>query len=224
MTSKYWIPIGGIGAALFAIAVCNTPAPVVTAQPVPAGLEKFGPLNYSYEIVGDAFVIHAKGDISFNEAVAFNEFRKTWERLPLDNVKRVALSLNSYGGSVAGAADMAEWVRANKVETIVPNGAHCVSACVMVWGAGYHKWASETSRIGVHNAVADAADPQKEAAEAEGTLFMAKTLAKEGAPAAVVGALTMTESKDVHWLKADDAVAWGATMVDETESQFPNRE
>ena len=24
----------------------------------------------------------------------------------------------------------------------------------------------------------------------------------------------MTESKDVHWLKSDDVVAWGATVID----------
>ena len=54
----------------------------------------------------------------------------------------------------------------------------CVSACVMVWGAGYHKWASETAQIGVHNASASNSDPENAAAEAEGTLFMAKALAK----------------------------------------------
>jgi hypothetical protein len=211
--NRNWIPVAGTAAAIVAVAVCNMPVET-KPQPVPAGLEQFGPLDYSYEIVGDTFIIHAKGSISYNEAVAFNQFRKTWENVPLGNVKRVALSLDSYGGSIVGAADMAEWVRANKVETIVPNKAMCVSACVMVWGAGYHKWASETAQIGVHNASASNSDPEKAAAEAEGTLFMAKALAKEGAPAAVVGALTMTESKDVHWLKSDDVVAWGATVID----------
>ena len=112
--NRNWIPVAGTAAAIVAVAVCNMPVET-KPQPVPAGLEQFGPLDYSYEIVGDTFIIHAKGSISYNEAVAFNQFRKTWENVPLGNVKRVALSLDSYGGSIVGAADMAEWVRANKV-------------------------------------------------------------------------------------------------------------
>ena len=213
--NKYWLPVAGIAASIAAIAYCNTPEPSAVAQPVPAGLENLGPMSYRYEVKGDTFMIYAKGYISYNEAVAFNEFRKSWENLPTKGIKRVALSINSYGGSIAGAADMAEWVKDNKVETLVTNGEYCVSACVLVWGAGYHKWASETAKIGVHNASAmGGPEADREAGEAEGTIFMAKALAKEGAPASIVGALTMTDKKDVHWLKAGDAAAWGATMVD----------
>ena len=211
--NKYWLPVAGIATSIAAIAICNRPTPSTPPVPVPAGLEKIGPMNYRFEVKGDTFIIYAKGDISFNEADAFNEFRKSWEHLPTKGIKRLALSIDSNGGSIAGAADLAEWVRGNKVETMVPNDANCLSACVMVWGAGYHKWASETAKIGVHNA-SGGSGPDKLAADAQATLFMAKALAKEGAPESIIGALTITESKDMHWLKYDDAVAWGATMVD----------
>ena len=197
------------GQLLAALEVNSCPVEASTA--VPPGLVGVGPLQYSYEVQGDYLILHASGDISYQEAEAFNKFRETWRNLPLGHTKdpHIALSLDSGGGSISGANDMATWVRENKVETIVPNGAKCASACVLVWGAGVKKWAGVTSQIGVHNAV----DPSKENGEAaEGTVFMAKALSKEGAPPAIVGLLTTTESKDIHWLNEADLRSWNAIL------------
>ena len=43
---------------------------------------------------------------------------------------------------------------------------------------------------------------------------MARTLAEEKAPPAVVASVAATKSADMHWLTAADAAAWGTTILD----------
>jgi hypothetical protein len=211
-------------AAALAFAVCramatshpeSATATAQTPSPVPVGMEHVGPLAYSYDLVGDTMIIHAKGAIAYHEADAFNAFRKTWA--PLGNIKHTTLALDSQGGSIAGAADMTDWVKANHVDTVVANGANCASACVMVWGAGVHKSVGVKGRIGVHSgSSSNPNDKNYDAVANAATLFMAKAIASEGAPATVVAAATTTESADIHWLTYEDVVAWKATVLDET--------
>ena len=95
-----------------------------------------GPLTYSYDIVDGRVIVHAKGNIALAEADAFNAWKDT---LPDGVLRRGALliSLNSPGGSVAGALDFAKkWIKDNKVDTVVANGATCASACALIWGRG----------------------------------------------------------------------------------------
>jgi ATP-dependent protease ClpP protease subunit len=217
--------IAGSFAAALAFAVCRAMATshpesaATTAQtpsPAPAGMEQFGPLAYSYDIVGDTFIIHAKGSIGYNEDAAFNAFRKTWANRPVGNVKHYMLSLDSTGGSINGAAMMTEWVKTYHVDTVVPNGATCASACVMIWGAGVHKSVGVKGRIGVHNGSSVSPnDADKDAVANAATVFMTKAIASEGAPPSVVAAAATTEASDLHWLTYDDVVAWKATVIDE---------
>ena len=186
---------------------CVDKAAPPVAKPVTAPI---GPMTYSYRIAGDQFIIHAQGPISDDEHVAFNAFRDTWKDAPLGDVKRIILELDSPGGSVHGAMAVTEWVKRNGVETTVLNGQTCASACVLVWGAGASKWAGVEASIGVHNA--STADSNT-SLEAEGTLFIAKTLASEGAPPSVVSAMVTAEKTDVHWLTSSDVVAWHGVML-----------
>jgi hypothetical protein len=211
-------------AAALAFAVCRAlatshPETTWTAQPpspVPVGMEHMGPLDYSYDVIGDTMVIHAKGMIAYNENEAFNAFRETWANRPRGAVKHLTLALDSSGGSIAGAAAMTEWVKANHVDTVVANGASCASACVMVWGAGVHKSVGVNGRIGVHNGSStDPNDNDKDAHGAAATVFMAKTIASEGAPPSVIAAAATTDASAIHWLNHDDVVAWKATVIDE---------
>ena len=125
------------------------------------------------------------------------------------------LVLDSKGGNIEGAQKMMNWVKDNQIDTIVPNGATCASACVMIWGARAHKTIWSTSKIGVHGASAYvASNDERVSVEAIGTVTMARALADEKAPPAVVAAVTTTASSDMHWLTADEAAAWGSTVLD----------
>jgi hypothetical protein len=207
--------------AAFAIAACRAvamhhpDATPTTTSALPAGPGTIGPLAYSYDLIGDQMIIHAKGEIAVNEAEAFNAFRDTWKNRP-GNIKRFTLALDSTGGSIAGAADMAEWVKANHVDTVVANGASCASACVLVWGAGVHKSVGVKGRIGVHNGSAiNPNDKDRDAVADAATVYMTKAIASEGAPASVIAAAATTDASAIHWLDRSDVVAWKATVIDE---------
>jgi hypothetical protein len=66
----------------------------------------------------------------------------------------------------------------------------------------------------IHSPPVVASNDQRVATEALLTVAMARTLADEKAPPVVIAAVTTTSSSDMHWLTADDAVAWGATILD----------
>jgi hypothetical protein len=187
-------------------------------QPLPTTNASNAPLAethlaYSYSLVGKQVIVHATGQIGPNEADDFGAWRKslTPEQQASFKQGNVTFALDSEGGIISGALAMADLLKHNKADTIVPNGATCASACVMVWGAGAHKTASKTARIGVHSArtaIGSGVD------SADGTVLMARKLAEESAPPNVVVALTTTSSNDMRWLKYDDAIAWGATILD----------
>jgi hypothetical protein len=109
------------------------------------------------------------------------------------------------------------WVKDDKVDTVVANGAACASACVMIWGAGAYKTASVHAQIGVHGGSSAVAtnDDEKAAIEALATLAMARAIAAEKAPATLVAAITTTSSEDMHWLTAADVTLWGGVVTDE---------
>jgi hypothetical protein len=167
--------------------------------------------------VGDRTVITAKGEFALDEGDRFNKWRHD---LPQDQqagmrIGAITFVFNSDGGVIGGASVLAAWIRDNKVDTLVPNEAVCASACVLAWGAGYRKAVSVTAHMGVHGASSIESDPAKKAnEEAAGTLYMARALADEKAPATLVAAITTTDAKDMHWMVAADAVAWGAVMLD----------
>jgi hypothetical protein len=201
----------GTKVASYTVASCPAAAPAA-----PVSVDQT--LAYSYDIIGDRIIIHAKGVIGANEADALNAW---WATLPPHaashmRVGTITLSLDSPGGMIDGATHLKGWVEENKVDTVVANGSTCASACVAIWGAGWHKTVGVDARIGVHSASATVpmSDDERAATEAVGTVVMARTLADEKAPPAVIAAVTTTDKTDVHWLTSADVVAWGGVMLD----------
>jgi hypothetical protein len=150
----------------------NAPAP---AAPVAQAAPK--PITYSYSRISSGRVmIHASGEFSLNEADNFNAWRATLTQEQRDSMRigAITLVLDSSGGINGGARSLADWVRDNKADTIVPNGSVCTSAYVMIWGAGYRKAAGAGSHIGVHSAWSTETDADKrEGIEAAGSGAMA---------------------------------------------------
>jgi hypothetical protein len=165
-------------------------------------------MDYSYAVDGPTVLVRATGNIGFNEGNSFDDWRSKQPN-GLLHVGHIQLVLDSEGGIINGGRTLAAWVRDNQVDTYVPNGAKCLSACTMIWGAGRNKFAGETAQIGVH-AARDGAGAQA----SDGTAIMAKVIASEGAPAAVVKALTSTNSYSMHILTREEEAAWSAVIVD----------
>jgi hypothetical protein len=197
---------------------CQDAAPKPTAKPADPQAAPLTPMAYSFSTTGGRSIITAKGEFALNEGDRFDAWRKA---LPQDQqasmkIGAITMVLDSGGGVIGGAADMAVWIKNNKVDTVVPKDAVCASACVMVWGAGLRKAVSVKAHMGVHGSYSTATDPAKKASEeATGTLYMARMLGDEKAPANIIAAVAMTDSKDMHWMVAADAVAWGGVMLDE---------
>jgi len=56
--------------------------------------------------------------------------------------------LNSDGGRVAEALQLAQWIRQNKLATAVQEG--CASACVLAFAGGVDRYLGPKARIGLH--------------------------------------------------------------------------
>lgn len=63
-----------------------------------------------------------------------------------------AIILDSVGGNVKAAMEIAYLVRKNKLMTMVANNNMCSSACVLILVAGEVKYVGINSRIGLHSA------------------------------------------------------------------------
>jgi hypothetical protein len=58
--------------------------------------------------------------------------------------------LNSNGGDVVTAIEIARQIRAKMLETIVDDGATCASSCVLILAGGVRRMAGREARIGLH--------------------------------------------------------------------------
>lgn len=111
------------------------------------------------------------------------------------------VTLDSPGGSVSAAADLAERIRNRGMTTVVEADAKCASACFMLFAAGTQRIAGATARIGVHSASLDGE-------ETSGSLGMSTLMARYcglfGVPPAILGKMVITTPETMTWLSAAD--------------------
>ena len=62
------------------------------------------------------------------------------------------IRLNSSGGNLLEGAKIADAIRVGRIVTVISNGSICASACFLAFAAGSEKFASYSSRVGVHGA------------------------------------------------------------------------
>ena len=93
-----------------------------------------------------------------------------------------SLSLDSLGGTFGAGVELAQRVRTFGLSTYVEDGAHCASACFLVFAAGKQKFASYGARIGVHAGKDPTGDADRAAA---GTDVMRRLLTALGVPPSI---------------------------------------
>ena len=83
------------------------------------------------------------------------------ERITLDLADRVLridpdrydrIELNSHGGSLRAAQQIARFVRKNGLATHISNFGYCASACVLIFQAGVRRTAGEKAILILHSA------------------------------------------------------------------------
>ena len=140
----------------------------------------------------------------------------SWFRDRLDEAHLSAgdtVLLSSPGGDLNQAIIMGEIIRARGLATAVGiadaagriKPSYCASACVLAFAGGKIRYGIEGSALGVHRFVTPAPgrDPVAETQRTEGTVLNYVT--RMGVSPSIVEA--MSETKDVRWLGAQQAVA-----------------
>ncbi len=78
-----------------------------------------------------------------------DRLREAWydSRIPSDGFY---LLLHSPGGSNLGMQEVIDFVKDNKVQTVVPDGYKCYSACAEIWLAGDKRFVNGDFTLGFH--------------------------------------------------------------------------
>jgi hypothetical protein len=140
----------------------------------------------------------------------------SWFRDRLDEAHLTAgdtILMSSPGGDLNQAIIMGEIIRSRGLATAVGivdaagriKPSYCASACVLVFAGGKIRYGVEGSALGVHRfvTVTPGRDPVAETQRTEGTVLNYVT--RMGVSPSIVEA--MSETKDVRWLDAQQAVA-----------------
>lgn len=105
----------------------------------------YGNLNFQAGAMEDGtFLLTVNGSISSGDAYIF---AKQIDSFKQDNMPLSQIWLNSLGGNVADALKMSLIISSNNLTTVVPNRWECVSACVLLFGAGIRRHAFPESII-----------------------------------------------------------------------------
>ena len=107
------------------------------AQPAPSGV--FAARD------GNNTVIVISGRISAETETAFTTALR-------GATGRPRIYLSSPGGSLTPGLNMGRMIREARLETFVPAGAGCWSACGLIWLAGVERHLDPTGRVGFHAA------------------------------------------------------------------------
>ena len=108
-----------------------------TATPLACETAQIGPIQYD-SLKGVALIL---GEIDLNTS---NQF----QQMLVENPNLHLLVLDSLGGTVVPALDIAAAVNALGITTYVPEGATCASACTFIFFAGKERLAA--GNLGVH--------------------------------------------------------------------------
>lgn len=144
-----------------------------------------------------------------------------FQQMLVENPNLHLLMLDSPGGSVVPALDIAAVVNSLGIVTLVPEGATCASACTFVFFAGKDRLAS--GRLGVHQ-MSYAGGSDGDVGEVQ--LLVSRELdafEKYGVSREVSRLMLTTPSQDIHFFTDSEKQQFGINKSDgvETASILP---
>lgn len=109
------------------------------------------------------------------------------------------LVLQSHGGLIDSAVDIADYLQRNAVDTYVFH--YCESACVIIAVGGDRLFASPAARFGFHQASAPTRSSSEfaQAISIDGTIRMREVLAYYGIPSDILNAMAHTRNSDMAY-------------------------
>ncbi|TAI65086.1 hypothetical protein [Bradyrhizobium sp. Leo170] len=170
----------------------------------------------SVTLKDDVTIIALSGDVAGGDTEAAEALIKTAN----DSNRLIsAVRLDSPGGSLSEAVQLANLIRRAKLPTIVAAGSRCASACFIVFAAGIEKFASYDAAIGVHG-VSDKFGHETAQTE-EATMAMARIASGFGVPPRITRQMVTTHAHDIAWLTPDDLRDMGTIMTDRPGRRTP---
>jgi hypothetical protein len=115
------------------------------------------------------------------------------------------VELDSPGGNVGAAAEIADVVHRDGLGTVVWKGYVCASACVMIFFAGKTRTLDDGGVLGVHRAVGP--DGLETPASRKASLLIADKLASYGVSRTTTDKLLVTAPSEMIWLDGKDGDA-----------------
>lgn len=170
----------------------------------------------SVTLKGDVIIIALSGDVAEGDTAAAEALIKSAN----DRDRLIsAVRLDSPGGSLAEAVQLANLIHRAKLPTIAAAGSRCASACFIVFAAGNEKFASYDAAIGVHG-VSDKFGHETAQTE-EATIAMARIVSRFGVPPRIIAQMVTTRARDISWLTPEDLRAMGTIMTDRPGHRIP---
>jgi hypothetical protein len=113
--------------------------------------------------------------------------------------------LESNGGSLVAGIQIGETIRLKGLQTLVPAGARCASACAMAWLGGTQRFMGPGAQIGLHLASSARSGQGTGVANA----LLGGYLNRVGLPYSAVVYLTQSVPQSISWLSIADAKRLG---------------
>ena len=151
----------------------------------------------SVEQLGPAAIVTVQGALDARDGERF--FAKI---APLVTAR---VRLQGSGGSVLAGIQIGETIRLKGMETIVPAGARCASACALAWLGGSRRFLAPGARIGLHSA----SDPRSGQVSGTGNALLGAYLNRLGLSYSTVAYLVRAAPESITWLGIADAKRLG---------------
>ena len=152
-------------------------------------------------------VVEARGEIVFGDAERF----ALAVRFVPPGRRPITLRVESRGGNLAEAAEMAAMVRRAGMTVVAVR--ECASACFLLLAAAPDRAATRGARIGVHSARSYPGGAETVSAMAA-TTHLARLAAGYGVPPAIIGRMVATGPAHMAWLDANDLRAMRVSIVE----------
>ena len=119
--------------------------------------------------------------------------------------KKVIITLVGDGGDALTAGAIGDIIRLTGMNTFVPVGQRCASACAFIWLAGAERFISSNAYVGFHGIY----DPRTGQQPAMPNVLMATYLGYLGFSYGAVVWMLSPRPLAIHWLTAETAKQYG---------------
>lgn len=163
----------------------------------------------SYDAAKHTVIVSFEGTILDGDAERYTAVAGPLYR---QGVRNIILRLNSNGGNVAAAMELAALLRVSSLVSaaVVASGDTCASACVLVLMGAKRRVVFGGARVGTHSANSHGLETDEAMG---GTVHIARVLTAWGVAPDVIGMLVTTRPDKIHWLTADELRRSGVEIL-----------